>query len=258
MSLLLPKTIKVEAYLSITISHSWPPISFAKMASNSYSSLTSAADSPGSASHPGSLTALIDALPSLPLPESVSAVTALLPALTPTHISPTTGERVITHAAQSGTDDLTRLARSFLTLGWRCTDEGAPLATRLAHYDAFPHFRRLYAVSEEQRLAAPKEVKELVEAREFPPGSGCSCCRGEPVVVMGEEGDVADRQNVALHFEEGLFVDLFGTDAPFLGSINKSQMASREMVAEALEREERRAIENVGLNAVVEQTKSNL
>src|ERR1700722_18316605 len=92
-----------------------------------------------------SLKQRIEDIASFRLEDSIAALTELAPGLK-TSIS-YTGERVITHEAYTGRANLNRLAGTYLTFGWRCSEENVRLSTRLQHLDLHDAFAALYKKS---------------------------------------------------------------------------------------------------------------
>ncbi|RAL01337.1 uncharacterized protein BO80DRAFT_424889 [Aspergillus ibericus CBS 121593] len=178
-------------------------------------------------------------LATLPLHARIEALHALTPNLTPT-ISPT-GTRLITHPSYTGYAHLDPLGTLYLTTAWACTEEHAPLTTRLLHADLDPIFESIYVSSEDQLLAGRKDGTVVIpKPDENNEPVGCACCRGDPdaLILAGFETEGA------FYFFEEEYRALWG-DEPEHGmmyspSIGRRLAASRAQIKGALQRERER------------------
>jgi hypothetical protein len=183
-----------------------------------------------------SLQQRIEDIASFRLEDGIAALTELVPGLK-TSIS-YTGERVITHEAYAGTANLNKLARIYLTFGWRCGEENVRLSTRLQHLDLHDAFAALYKESK-STLENTAVAWILNGFRES--GSGCAHCRGVPAVVIPDSFCIHD----ALYFDMEQYQKLWGDKESSgssstwdreTGKLKRKLLATSEQVREAIVR----------------------
>jgi hypothetical protein len=183
-----------------------------------------------------SLQQRIEDIASFRLEDGIAALTELVPGLK-TSIS-YTGERVITHEAYAGTANLNKLARIYLTFGWRCGEENVRLSTRLQHLDLDDAFAALYKESK-STLENTAVAWILNGFREF--GLGCAHCRGVPAVVIPDSFRIDD----ALYFDMEQYQKLWGDKESSgststwdreTGKLKRKLLATSEQVREAIVR----------------------
>ena len=183
-----------------------------------------------------SLQQRIEDIASFRLEDGIAALTELVPGLK-TSIS-YTGERVITHEAYAGTANLNKLARIYLTFGWRCGEENVRLSTRLQHLDLHDAFAALYKESK-STLENTAVAWILNGFREF--GLGCAHCRGVPAVVIPDNFRIND----ALYFDMEQYQKLWGDKESSgststwdreTGKLKRKLLATSEQVREAIVR----------------------
>ena len=183
-----------------------------------------------------SLQQRIEDIASFRLEDGIAALTELVPGLK-TSIS-YTGERVITHEAYAGTANLNKLARIYLTFGWRCGEENVRLSTRLQHLDLHDAFAALYKESK-STLENTAVAWILNGFRES--GSGCAHCKGVPAVVIPDSFCIHD----ALYFDMEQYQKLWGDKESSgststwdreTGKLKRKLLATSEQVREAIVR----------------------
>ena len=184
----------------------------------------------------GSLQQRIEDITSFRLEDGIAALVDLVPGLKTSIAS--TGERVITHEAYTGTANLNRLATMYLAFGRRCGDGNPRLSTRLQHHDLHSAFAALYKESK-GALENTAVAWILVGIREF--GFGCPHCRGVPAAVISDNFGVHD----ALYFGTEQYQMLWGDEKPFgssstvdreTGELKRKLLATSEQVREAIAR----------------------
>lgn len=173
----------------------------------------------------------IESLTTLPLPDSIEKITHLIPNLTATFL-PKYGYWV-QHPNYTGAGDLNTLGRLWLSLGYRCYSEHAPLQVRLTHQSMDDPIYEIYGSTYDllKRGLADGTIEVPVEDESL----GCACCRGEPdaTILAGFH------QNEALYFEEEEYRALWGDQENIgerIGQSIRAVAASREQVEEAVMR----------------------
>lgn len=183
--------------------------------------------------------ARVDEINALPLLQAIQALLDLTPNLT-TLLSPN-GQRFVSHPNFTGTADLNNLATFYIRCGSRCTEEHAPLKTRLDYLALDPLFEAFYEQTDTM-LQEAEESDSITEHYQEFEGICCAHCSGHPAAVI--PAGFVDGES--LYFEMDGFERFWGDDAQSIGGrywrdpeTNENRghkKASKEQVEDAISR----------------------
>lgn len=186
-----------------------------------------------------SLQARVDEINALPLLQAIQAILDITPNLT-TVLSPN-GQRFVSHSNFTSTADLNSLATFYIRCGSRCTEEHAPLKTRLDYLALDPLFGAFYEQTDTMLQEAEESGSITEHYREFE-GDCCAHCSGHPAAVI--PAGFVDGES--LYFEMDEFERFWGEDAQSIGDrywrdpeTNENRghkKASKEQVEDAISR----------------------